>query len=31
MKGCESGWESRETAVGAAFGLGIGGGAGIFG
>lgn len=31
MKDCESGWRSRETVVGAAYGLGIGGRAGIFG
>lgn len=31
MEGCESGWGGRETAVGAAYALGIGGGAGIFG
>lgn len=31
MKGCESGWGSREKVVGVAYGLGIGGRAGIFG
>ena len=31
MQGYESGWGSIETAAGAAYGLGISGGPGIFG